>query len=1005
MKFLHYFSRCGLLIVLFALCSGAALAQRTVRGKVTDSESGEALIGASVSVVGTTRGASTDVDGNYSVEVPEGSTQIRISYTGYAEQTVDLGASSTLDVSLKPGTVLDEVVVIGYGSVKKSDATGAVTSVTAENFNRGVITAPEQLLQGRAAGVQVTNTNGEPGGAINIRIRGTTSVRANNNPLFVVDGVPLSGGDTQTGGQDFGFGTSQARNPLNFINPSDIASMDVLKDASATAIYGSRGANGVVIITTKKGAQGKGMLTYDYSHSFSTISKRYDLLDGPAFLEASKRFKDEAAIAEINFGANTDWQDEIFRTGHTNTHNLSFGGGDRTGDYRFSIGYQNQNGIVKKSGQQKYTAGFNGSRKFIDDRLTLATQLSVSNIHDDNALITNTAGYEGDLLGAALKANPTRPVFDTSDISGYHQPDDLKTEPNPAALLEFSKDYTNTLRTLGNISAEIRLFRGLSFKTVLGIDRSLGARKTAISSNYNFVNNRSLGGHLFTGDVETENRLWENYFTYDRDMGNVDLNAVLGYSYQNFAYSSKVIEMNHFRTTDLDLMINNIASANESANSVVVRNSSSTFDELQSYFGRVNLGFSDKYLFTATLRADGSTRFGGDNQYGYFPSAAFKWRLGAEGFMPEKLSDMSLRIGYGITGNQEIPHYLYASRQRYNDWDLDNNDGHPTGGGLDNVAFANPNLKWETTTQFNAGLDFAFGGGRLAGSLDVYSKHTKDLLFKVVSAQPAPQPFYWTNLDTDVANDGIELSLNFAALQRDNFRWNIALNGAYNRNEIKKLRGQYDTGAINGQGLSNAYAERLAEGQPLYAFFVRDFAGFDDNGIALYNGEGGGDYHTFVGKSPLPKLTVGLTNGFTFGPVDLSIFLNGQFGNYIYNNTANAYFTAGSLANGRNVTADVASSPESNLNAPDPSTRFLEDGSYLRVQDVTLGYRIKLNSRNISSLRIFVTGQNLAVFTNYSGQDPEVSIPKPLNDIPSFGIDYSAYPRARTIMIGGSVSF
>lgn len=998
MKFLHTLSKGGMLVAFLTLLSNFAFAQRTVTGKVTDAENGEALIGATVSVVGTTRGAVTDLDGNYSVQVPDGATRLRFAYTGYAEYVVELTPSNVVDVAMKPGTLLDEVVVVGYGAVRKTDATGAVTSVTEENFNKGVIVAPEQLIQGRAAGVQITSSSGEPGAGINIRIRGTSSVRSGNNPLFVVDGVPLSGNDTQGNADDNGFGRTSPRNPLNFLNPNDIASIDILKDASATAIYGSRGANGVVIITTKSGASGKGVLDYSYSLGISQITKKYDLLDRNEFLAAYASFNGQAAADALDGGANTDWQDEVLQTAMTNNHNVSYGGGDSKGNYRFSFSYQDQEGIIRESGLKKYTARFNGSRKFIDDRLTISTQITFADNHDDNPQISNNAGFEGDAWGSALKANPTLPVRDAN--GEFVQVSN--TEPNPVAMIELAKDFTNTVRALGNLSAELRLTNHLSFKSVLGFDRSMSERKTAYSRDLNITGTFDKG-RLYLNDVSNDNRLWENYFTYNRRVGAVDFTGLLGYSYQSFEFSSKRFELTNFNTSDLDLMINNMASADQATDksSIVGRNSSATKDELQSYFGRVTFGLQDKYLLTATLRADGSTRFGGDNKYGYFPSFAFKWRLIQEAFVPDAFTDLGLRLGYGVTGNQEIPHNLYQQRQRYGDWNIENG-GNITGGGLADVAFPNPNLKWETTKQINIGIDFGFVNNRLTGSLDFYKKNTADLLIKVTSAQPAVSPFVWDNLDADVENLGVELSMNLVAVDKPDFEWNILANGAYNKNEVKDFGGLINTGEINGQGLTGAFAQRIAQGQPLFAYFLRDFAGYDDNGISVYND---GDFQQFVGASPIPKVTAGLTNSFRYKNFDASIFFNGQFGHYIYSNTDNAFFTAGSLANGRNVTKAVVGNGESNLNAPDVSTRFLEKGDFIRLQDVSLGYRFNLNSRTISALRIFVTAQNLAVFTGYNGQDPEVNVDKALDEVPSLGIDYTAYPRARIFLVGANVSF
>jgi len=997
MKYLNTLVKGGCVVAFLLLLSNFAMAQRTVKGKVTDAESGEGLIGATVTVVGTTRGATTDIDGNYSVEVPAGSAQLRFAYTGYAEQVIDLSASNVVEVALKPGTVLDEVVVIGYGAVKKNDATGAVASISAKDFNKGVIVAPEQLMQGKVAGVQVTTASGEPGAGVNVRVRGTTSVRSGNNPLFVLDGIPLSGDDTQAAGPDAGFGTSSPRNPLNFINPDDIASIDILKDASATAIYGSRGANGVVIITTKKGLQGKGALNYNYSLGVSKLANRYDLLGRDAFLKGYENFNGAAATATLDGKGDTDWQDEVFQTAMTHTHNLSFGGAAAGADYRFSFGFQNQEGIVKESGMKKYNVRFNTSRKFVNDRVTLGANIMMANIDDDNAPISNNSGFEGDLMGALLKANPTQKVKD--DKGKYIQLSN--TEPNPSAMLEYTKDFTKTLRALGGVTGEVKLFEGLSFKTILGFDRSLSNRKSAYSKLLNVTSVSGIG-RLFINDVEIDNRLWENYFTYTKKFDRLNFNGILGYSYQKFDIASRGVEYANFATDDLDLMINNVASANQGKlGSAAGRNSTSVVDELQSYFGRATFDYADKYLLTATLRADGSTRFGGDNKYGYFPSFAFKWRLGEEAFMPEALSSLGIRLGYGITGNQEIPHNLYQARQRYNTWDIDNGGTSVTGGGLGDVAFPNPGLKWETSKQLNFGVDFSFAQGRVAGSLDLYKKNTNDLLIQVTSAQPAVSPFVWKNLDADVQNQGIELSLNVVAVDNGKFTWSLSPNVSINQNEVKDFKGLINTGAINGQGLSGAFAQRIAEGQPLFAFFVRDFAGYDDQGISVYND---GDFQQFIG-SPLPTVYTGLGTNLTYRNFDLGLNFYGQFGNKIYNNTANAFFTAGSLANGRNVSTDVPGNGESNLNAPDVSTRFLEDGSFVRFNNATLGYTLQPRNSAISSLRVYLTGQNLAVFTNYSGQDPEVNINKAIEGVPSLGIDYTAYPRARTFIIGASVSF
>lgn len=975
-------------LMLLSCISFSALAQDiTVSGKVTGSD-GDGIPGVTVQVKGTSKGTQTDLEGKYTLAGVSSKGVLTFSFVGMTTAQESVNGRSTINVVLaEDSQVLDEVVVVGYGTVKKKDATGAVSAIGTKDFQKGIVTSPEQLMQGRVAGVQITQANGEPGGAINVRIRGTSSVNGSNNPLFVVDGVPLSGEETSSGNSASGVGRQAAKNPLNFLNPDDIASIDILKDASATAIYGSRGANGVVLITTKKG-KGKGTLDYGYSLGVSNITKKYDLLSADEYVAAGGN----------DLGARVDWQDEVFRTGYTNQHNLSYGGGDNSGNYRFSLGYLDQQGIVTNSDIKRLSVGFNGAKKFINDKLTIASTINISENRDTNVPISENIGFTGDLLGSTLKTNPTLPIYNADGT--FNQPG--ITEPNPLAFLGLSKDNTNTLRALGNINAELQIAEGLKFKTVLGFDKSFSSRKAAYSRDLVIEGTPGIG-RAYINDVEVNNQLWENYFTYDKDFGGATINALLGYSYQSFEQSGKSIAAANFRTSDLDLMLNNIASATANTlGSNVINNSFSAKDELQSYFTRVNVGFG-KYLFTGTLRVDGSTRFGGNNKYGYFPSGAFKWKLIEEDFIPKNVfSDLALRAGYGVTGNQAIPRNLYDRRDRYGNWGINLGANNIEGGGLNAVAFNNPNLKWESTSTVNVALDFAILKNRLSGSIDFYDKATRDLLFQVVSAQPAPTPFVWRNLNTNIQNRGIELSLNAAIVDKKDFSWEVLFNVANNKNFVRGLEGAYDTGEINGQGLTGAFAQRLAEGQPLFAFFLRDFQGFDEAGNSIYNG----DFQRFLdGKSPLPTFTGGLTNNFRYKAFDFSMFFNGVFGNYIYSNTENAFFTAGSLANGRNVTRNVVGNGEGALNAPDVSTRFLEKGDFVRLQNLSLGYRVPVKGSTFSSIRVYVTGQNVLTFTNYSGQDPEVSTNKSLNGIPSFGIDYTAYPRARTWTFGANLSF
>ncbi|WP_116105561.1 SusC/RagA family TonB-linked outer membrane protein [Lewinella sp. IMCC34191] len=988
------------LILLCLLLSAVGAAQQAITGTITDAESGDPLIGASVVVTGSTTGTVTDFDGNFELNVPAEANSITVSYTGYGTQEIAITEGQTAyTIELTSGELLQEVVVVGYGAVKKQDLTGAVTVLSEEDFNKGVITSPEQLIQGRAAGVQVTQTSGEPGAGVNFRIRGTSSVRSNNNPLFVVDGVPLSGESTAADGSIGGLGNTTARNPLNFLNPSDIESINVLKDASATAIYGSRGANGVVLITTKSGASGQGVLTYETTVGLASISKRYDVLGRDAFLDAYRSFNGDAATETLDGGADVNWQDEIFRTALTHTHNLSFGGGDEGGAYRFSASYMDQEGIVDQSGLQRISARFNGNKRFIDDRLGLSTQITVSDIHDDNVPITTNSGFEGDLLGNILKANPTQTILNPDGT--YNQVS--QTEPNPLALLNLYEGYTNTLRLLGNVSAEVGITDALTFKSVYGIDRSFSTRADAQSPLQRVQGIEGIG-RATLNDLRVSNNLWENYFTLRTDLGGaIAFEGLLGYSYQSFERAGKTAGFSNFRRiTDPDIMINNVSAADQINGAGAFGNSFRTQDELQSYFGRINFDIADKYLLTATLRADGSTRFANENQYGLFPSFAFKWRLLEEGFAPESFSDLGLRVGYGVTGNQELPHNQYQLRRQFVGYGYNAGTTGLDGGRYETIAFDNENLQWESTSQINAGIDWGINNNRLSGSIDYYYKSTSDLLIQTRSAQPAVQEFVWENLDADVINEGVELAVNYVAVDRGSFTWDVIFNVAYNNNVVRNFDRLINTGDISGQGLTGAYAQRIAEGQPLYAFFLREFGGYDEEGNSIYPN---GDVQEFTGQSPLPKVTGGLTNQLLIGNVDINLFFTGQFGFYIYNNTANAFFTAGALSNGRNVSSDVVGNGEGRLNAPDVSTRFVEKGDFVRLQNASIGYTIPTREGILSNMRISLTGQNLFVITGYSGQDPEVSISKPLNGVPSIGIDYTAYPRARTVTFGLNASF
>jgi iron complex outermembrane receptor protein len=1020
-------------LILFGafLCFGLTQAQE-VSGTVSDAMG--SLPGASVLVKGTTNGTQTDFDGNYTLDdVPEDGTLV-FSYIGYATQEIPVNEQTTIDVTLEEDAqALDEVVIIGYGQTTIKDATGAVDVVNSEDFNKGVIASPEELLQGKTAGVQITQASGEPGAGINIRIRGTSSVRSNTNPLFVVDGVPLSGGDAaRTQG---GIGSAAPANPLNFLNPNDIESISVLKDASATAIYGSRGANGVVIVTTKSGkANQGGQFEFSSTLSIASPANEYDLLEPETFLASIDRYGGNSSVND--FGSDTDWQDVVTRTVASQNQNLSYSQSYDSGFVRTSFSYGKQFGVIENSALERITGRVNWTQRLFDDKLSLNIQTTLSRVNRDGTAISDNAGFQGDLLGAAYKANPTWPNDPSFLPPGG-------SNLNPAQLISYVLNETHTNRALLNFSAEYDFTDELSAKVNVGYDTSKAKTDIVFSSLIdNFNDGTSGNGRGRFGDREYNNRLLEATINYEKDFGNSKLTLLGGYSFQDFQTIGRDASAIGFATTDLNQMVKDLRNSTEAIENVIPSDFQNygfdadglfytqlfpqpsvtevagpagvnvnavgvnTFDnttELQSFFARANYTIAEKYILTATIRADGSSNFGGNNQYGYFPSGAFAWQLGDEDFIPETFSTLKLRLGYGITGNQEgLGYGNFITRERYGGVGPDQG-GNINPPGLEQVAFANPNLKWEETSQANIGLDFGFANDRLNGSIDVYYKDTKDFLLQREAAQPSPQPFFFSNVDANIINQGIEIGLNYDIIQREEASWSLGINGSYNENEVKNFGGLIPFGQIFGQGLTGAFSQLLAEGQPLYSFYLREFIGFDENGQQQY---AEGDVQQFVDKSALPNFNIGLSTSASYKNWDFSAALAGQYGHYIYNNTANAFFTAGAIANAQNVTRNVINTDEAGNNAPDVSTRFLESGDFLRLQNATLGYNWNLSGEGLfNTIRLYVTGQNLFVITDYSGIDPEINTSNTLNNLPSFGIEYTSFPRPRTYTFGLNATF
>ena len=1021
-------------LLIIMLLIGSITYGQSIKGVVSDADG--SLPGVSITVKGTTTGVQTDFDGNYTIKAKEGDVLV-YNYLGYKTEQRTVGSESVINVTMtQDSTELDEIVVIGYGSTTVKDATGSVTSVTSGDFNKGVISSPEQLIQGKTAGVQISNTSGAPGAGVNIRIRGSNSVRSNNNPLFVVDGVPLSGGATTAGANVIGLGGNPAKNPLNFLNPNDIESISILKDASATAIYGSRGANGVVIVTTKSGRSKKGEFSYQANISSSKALDTYDLLSADKFL--SERLRVGLAVdAASDYGSATDWQDVIFRTAMSHNQNLSYSKSHDNGSYIATLGLGNQTGIVENSNLERLTARVNLNHRFLDDKLRLSFQGSVSRVNDNLAPTGGTAGYKGDILGAAFSANPTWP----------NDPDfDGGTLVNPANLLAYTQGTTNTNRYLANLSLEYDLTSNLKAKLAVGVDKSDSDNFSVTSADVLGLEDGIPGnGRGAYNMLEVQNELLEATLTYNKEFKNSKLEVLGGFSYQSFRNSGLYSGAWGFSSRDLDVMGSNLqdvvtgiageisgqyqqfgyapnltgvyvrgydgldfVSSSFSANTSTANVNSlavDTYDnttELQSFFGRVNYTLSNKYLFTATLRADGSSAFAESDRYGYFPSGAFAWKLTEEDFMSDSnMSTLKLRLSAGITGNQEgVGYGNYVNRSRWNGLNPQNNGNIDLNNGNSIVSFGGDGLKWESTIQYATGLDFGFNNDRLSGSIDVYRKETKDLLFLVDEAQPAILDRKFKNLtDSKIVNQGVEFSLGYDLVQTEDFNWSANFNVAYNDNMVESLSGQYDFANVNGPGLSGAFAMRLQEGHSLFSYYMQEFSGYDSAGQPILSEKG------FVGKSALPNLTGGLSTTINYKKWTMSAYFSGQFGHYVYNNTANAFFTAGAFKTTRNVLPGTLTSGEDLGASAAVSTRFLEKGDFVRLQNLSLAYDMPLSGEGVFKSMVFsVTGQNLFLMTDYSGLDPEVNSATGGN-LPSIGMDYGAYPNPTTITFGINAKF
>ena len=976
--------------LLCLLCPLLALAQnRPVSGKVTDTK-GAGLPGVTVVVPGTTIGAGTDADGNFQLQVPPTATTLSFSFVGYAKQTVSIAGKNTVNVTLQDDAqALSDVVVVGYGTVKKSDLTGAVSALGPKEFNKGTFTSPDQLIQGRASGVQVTQNSGQPGGASTIKIRGNSAVTGTGQPLYVIDGVPLDGRSARPGFSTGSLGNSPDSNPLNFINPADIESIDVLKDASATAIYGSRAAYGVVIITTKKGKLGVTRLDVGASGGFSHIMRRIKVLDASQYRDALTYY---GAPAANDKGADVDALGAILRTAPLQNYSAAVSGGTEGGRYRLSLGYLDQQGIVKKSGFKKYSANFSTNLTFLDSKkLGLDVNIIATQTREQLAPITDNAGFQGSLIGQALQWNPTNPLYNADGTPNSVQGSTV----NPVAQLEYYNDNSRVTTALVSVSPYYNFTNWLTYRLLVSANYSTGIRRTNIGQQLPFPDYQNFGFASVANNELVTQQLTQTLNFNKNITSDLSLNALLGYEFQQFDFSTTSLgglgPAGGFPTgLDPTNIIQNSNAAGRLINSYADPSS-----KLQSVFGRAVLNYRQRYLLTGTLRADGSTKFGSNNRYGYFPSVSAAWDISQESFFKfEAVNQLKLRAGYGRTGNQEFP--AGSAQKQYtfgnNGTVVQSNNG-------------NADLKWQSDQQYDAGVDVALFNNRLTVTADYFYKKTTGLLFPTVPVQPGPSTstVTWKNLEGAVVNKGVEVLVGVTAVDNQRFGVSINANATFIRNRVSGLPAPIFTGALNGQGLSGVLSETITNGSPINSFYLQQFTGIDPTtGLAGYADNG---IPTVVGN-PNPTTLAGLSTTFRFEKLSLIANFNGVFGNQIYNNTLNSVLNVGQIRASKNIALLNYQSPvkESLSNPVAPSSRFLESGNYVRLSNVTLSYALGDVGKIFKGANIYAIGQNLFVITNYNGFDPQVNTNKTVGAVPSVGIDYAGYPTARTFTFGVNFS-
>ena len=965
-------------LLIYMLCCGQVIAQTgVVSGTVSSADDGSMLVGVNIVVKNTDTGTTTNENGAFVLEGVSANDVLVLSYIGYETAEVAVSGRAIIEVTLVSTVIAGEdVVVIGYGTQSRRDVTGAISSLKEGSFTKGTNTDLQSLLQARAPGVVITANNGDIGSEPRIRIRGGTSINASNNPIIVIDGVPVNNSSALPGGFTTGAGAGAdgtMDNPLGMLNPDDIASIDILKDAASSAIYGARGGNGVILITTKEGRPGELSLTYSASTSSSSITKKLDLMDAAGF----KSYASSIGVDIEDGGANTDWQDEILRSAVSTNHNISFSAGTQQTQYRASISYLDQQGILLNSERQRISTRLNVRHTMLDNKLKLGLKVSPSFSNRNNTPYNQRAGYFGGVFTNVLKFNPTYPV---KNADGSYYEYATTTIRNPVALLNEISDVGENLRVLTSATAEYELISGLNAKVTLGLDRESYNRNIYEPNSLPYA--ASIGGQASVQNTQRKN----DHFNTTLNYSNSSLNVLAGYEFQEFTNSGFGATTKGF-VTDAWLY-NNMGGATDFTTAPY---SFKNQNRLVSFFGRVAYSMGGKLNVMATLRREGSSRFGDDNKWGVFPSASVGFRV---------TDDIKLRASYGVAGNQEIGNYRSLVT-------LGSGANAVIGGQLlSGVAanqLANPDLKWETTSDINFGVDFALMDNKITGSVDMYSKTTEDMLVEVNVPQPA---VVTTKLDNvgSVENSGLEFFINSVNMSTKDMSWNTSFNFSTNKNNVVSLGKDVEyivTGQVGGAGLSGVQAAIIKPGEPFGTFFGYELSGYDADGQEILSTDGGplGDGRRILG-SPHPDYTFGMTNQINFGNIDFSFYIWSVQGNEILNNTRLEYQRPSNPFNNINLFSETADDVNNGLGSEAAvalTDKFIEDGSFIRLQNVTIGYTLKTGQ--FKNLRFYLSADNLITLTDYSGFDPEVSTISGLAE----GIDYTNYPKAKTISFGINV--